>query len=94
MVQLYVSRRGLPIETPIRSLKGFKRITLKKGETRTVSFTLMPEDLAVVDADGRELAMPGEVLLSVGGQQPDAEAVARKNVVEKKMRLTGKTINL
>lgn len=94
VVQLYVSRRGLSIETPIRSLKGFKRITLKKGETRTVSFTLMPEDLAVVDADGRELAMPGEVLLSVGGQQPDAEAVARKNVVEKKMRLTGKTINL
>lgn len=94
VVQLYVARRGLSLETPIRSLKGFKRIALKKGETRMITFTLQPEDLSVVDTDGRMLAMPGEVVLSVGGRQPNAEAIVRKNVVEKRMKLTGKTINL
>lgn len=94
VVQLYVSRRNLEIETPIRSLKSFKRIALKKGETRIVTFTLYPEDLSIVDTDGRELAMPGEVVISIGGKQPDVEAIVRKNAIERKIKLTGKTINL
>ena len=94
IVQLYVSRHGLPFETPIRSLKGFKRISLKKGEARVVSFTLQPEELAVVDDEGRIWAMPGEVLLSIGGKQPDKKSLENKKVIEKKIELTGEKINL
>lgn len=94
IVQLYVSRYGLPFETPIRSLKGFKRISLKKGEARVVSFTLQPEELAVVDDEGRIWAMPGEVLLSIGGKQPDKKSLENKKVIEKKIELTGEKINL
>lgn len=94
IVQLYVSRHGLPFETPIRSLKGFKRISLKKGEARVVSFMLQPEELAVVDDEGRIWAMPGEVLLSIGGKQPDKKSLENKKVIEKKIELTGEKINL
>ncbi len=40
VVQLYVSDRESTVFRPVRELKGFEKIALKPGETRTVSFTL------------------------------------------------------
>src|ERR1700740_173063 len=45
VVQLYIHQRHGTSARPVRELKGFQRITLKPGETRTLSFTLKPEDL-------------------------------------------------
>ena len=55
VVQLYLSGAG----DAIRSLRGFQRIHLKAGETRTVTFNLAPEDLPKT-----------KVQISVGGGQP------------------------
>lgn len=71
VVQLYISH---PKDTykmmPIRSLKGFKRINLKKGESKEVTFTLHPEDLALVDEQGNLVQEASAIQLFVGGGQP------------------------
>ena len=46
-VQLYVRLQGTSVAQPVRALKGFQRVSLAPGETRTVSFTVAPEALAL-----------------------------------------------
>ncbi|HET9279211.1 MAG TPA: glycoside hydrolase family 3 C-terminal domain-containing protein, partial [Flavitalea sp.] len=70
VVQLYVSHQGLRGKAPLRALKGFQRIALKAGETKTVSFTLTSEQLSLVSEEGKMLEPKGKVVLSVGGGQP------------------------
>ena len=71
VVQLYVSHpQNGNTRVPLRALKGFKRIHLKKGESRTVTFTLSPEELALVDVRGNLVQKAGNVELYVGGGQP------------------------
>ncbi|HEY8618214.1 glycoside hydrolase family 3 protein [Phenylobacterium sp.] len=69
VVQLYLSHPGKP-DAPLRSLQGFERIHLKRGETRTVRFTLQDRALSVVAADGARAIEPGPVEVWVGGGQP------------------------
>lgn len=45
VAQLYIHQRSGSASRPIRELKGFQRVSLKPGETRTLRFTLKPEDL-------------------------------------------------
>ena len=69
VVQLYVTPPpggGVPL----RSLKGFERITLAPGGTRTVSFRLTPRDLAFADSKGVMRTRKGDYSLWVGGGQP------------------------
>lgn len=49
VVQLYVKNKASKQREPIRALKGFQRINLKKGETRTVQITLASADLRTFD---------------------------------------------
>ena len=72
VVQLYVSRDGK--DEPIRSLKGFKRIHLNPGESKTVSFTLAPEDLVIYRLGEGRSVNPGKVNVTVGGGQPGTMA--------------------
>ena len=55
---------------PVRSLKGFERIVLAPGETRTVSFHLTPRDLAFADSKGTMRTRKGPYRVWVGGGQP------------------------
>lgn len=58
VVELYVGG-GEEVDDPIRQLRGFQRIHLRPNETRTVEFTIAPEDL-----------LADKVKISVGGGQP------------------------
>ena len=69
VVQLYISN-DRKFRTPIRSLKGFDRISLKAGESMDVVFTVAPDELTVVDQKGVSVPMKGKVKVSVGGGQP------------------------
>ena len=69
VVQLYASHPGAA-GAPIRALKGFERIHLKQGETKTVSFTLDPRALSIVDPQGVRKVVPGRVEFWIGGGQP------------------------
>jgi beta-glucosidase len=75
VVQLYLSNKR-DFATPIRALKGFKRIHLKTGESQTVEFTLTEKDLSVVGVDGNAVPLKGEVVISLGGGQPSAAALS------------------
>ena len=72
VVQLYISHPKTYSITPIRSLKGFKRIHLKSGERQTVEFTLTPRDLGLVNDAGRLVENPSSdpITLFIGGGQP------------------------
>jgi beta-glucosidase len=82
VVQLYVSHPDAKIPVAIRTLQGFRRIHLKAGASREVEFELQPEQLALFGDDMRVQVMPGRVMLAVGGKQPDANAIAKKQVVQ------------
>lgn len=71
VVQLYVihpKNGNTPV--PACALKGFKRLHLRAGESRTVTFTLSPEELALVDSKGNLVEKEGTVELYIGGGQP------------------------
>lgn len=59
-VQLYVGDPVASLARPVKELKDFRKITLKPGESQTVSFTLRPEQLAFTGIDGKRIAEPGE----------------------------------
>ncbi|MBK5269973.1 MAG: fibronectin type III-like domain-contianing protein, partial [Bacteroidia bacterium] len=82
VAQLYVSYPGQTIKTPVRALKGFKRLFLKAGESKTVSFELSPEDISVVDEDGNLINATGKITISIGGSQPDPETKTSMKTVE------------
>ena len=70
VVQLYTSQKVEGLECPKYSLKGFRRIHLKAGETRQVAFSLTPEQLKLVNNDGEYQWIPGKVTITVGGASP------------------------
>jgi beta-glucosidase len=54
VAQLYIHQRYGTSARPVRELKGFQRVTLKPGETRTLTFTLKPDDLRYWSAATRD----------------------------------------
>ena len=70
VVQLYVTDIEASVPVPLRHLEGVARVSLKAGETRTVSFVLTPEQLVAYDDDGRPFVESGAFEISVGGGQP------------------------
>jgi beta-glucosidase len=89
VVQLYVSLPDSKLQTSIRSLQGFKRIHLKAGESEVVNFMLTPDQIAGRNEHNVPIVEAGKVLISVGGKQPDAKAIASKQVVQKEVQING-----
>jgi beta-glucosidase len=67
VVQLYVRDPEASVPRPVRELKGFAKVALKRGQTRTVTFTLTPRELAFFDV-GRNAwrTEPGAFEIQVG----------------------------
>jgi beta-glucosidase len=77
VVQLYLAHVSLD-GAPLRSLAGFSRVHLDRGEKKTVKFVLLDRDLSVVDAAGKHRILPGEVDAWIGGGQPIATSTLTK----------------
>jgi beta-glucosidase len=82
VVQLYVMNQNRNMKSPLKALKGFKRITLKAGESKIVAFELTPQDLSVPDEQGSMQLLKGKIALSVGGGQPDEKLETTSNSVK------------
>lgn len=67
VVQLYVNDVISSVTTPVKALKGFDKVELKSGEEREVSFSLTPEDIAILDQDMKMVVEPGVFEVMVGG---------------------------
>lgn len=94
VVQLYVRHEDGDADQPVRSLKGFQRIHLKKGQKKEVRFLLDRESFSTVLDDGRRVVAPGKASISVGGRQPEESAVRAGEVVSARLELAGPVINL
>ena len=66
VVQLYVKDKEASVAKPLKSLKKFNKIFLKKGESKTIEFELTPEDLSIFDNQGNSFVEPGEFEIFVG----------------------------
>ncbi len=67
VVQLYIRDEVASITLPLRELKGFKKVFLKKGETQKVTLSLNSGQLAFYHPDLELYAEPGEFTVFVGG---------------------------
>ncbi len=65
-VQLYVHERYAPVSTPVKQLRGFERVALDPGEEKTVTFTLGPQDLQLLDRNMHWVVVPGTFDVMVG----------------------------
>ena len=73
--QLYIHQRVASVTQPVMQLKGFERITLKPGEKRTVTFTVNPEMLSIVNIDMHRVVEPGIFDLMVGPSSDKTSSV-------------------
>jgi beta-glucosidase len=87
VVQLYVRDADARVTRPVMELKGFKRVTLKPGATRTVTFTLFVNQLGFCDADMRYVVEPGIIEVMIGAASDDVR-------MEGKFEITGETTDI
>jgi beta-glucosidase len=73
VVQLYVRDVVGTVTRPVKELKGFQKVSLKAGESREVTFTLTPNDLAFYNAELKFTTEPGEFQVFVGGNSRDVK---------------------
>jgi beta-glucosidase len=66
VVQLYVRDLVSSVTRPVLELRGFERVTLRPGETRTVTLRLAPSAFALWDAAMRRVIEPGDFELLAG----------------------------
>lgn len=71
VVQLYVRDLVGSVTRPVKELKGFEKISLKAGESKTVTFTITPDMLAFHRIDMTYGTEPGEFNLFIGGNSRD-----------------------
>ena len=82
VVQLYLRDVLSSVTTYDQVLRGFQRIPLKAGETRTVTFTLGPEDLQLFNAQQRWVVEPGTFEVQVGSSSADIRLKGRFDIKE------------
>jgi beta-glucosidase len=77
VVQLYLTHpQKAGAQTPLFALKSYQRVKLAPGASQTVKFTLTPDMLAQVNAQGQSVAPSGPVTVWVGGSLPSARSLA------------------
>jgi len=73
VVQLYIRDLFGKVVRPVKELKGFQKVFVKKGETKTVSFTLTPEDLKFYDDELNFDWESGEFDIMVGTNSQEVQ---------------------
>lgn len=73
VVQLYIRDLVGSITRPVQELKGFQKVFLKPGETKTITFTITPEDLKFYNYDLVYDWEPGEFVIMVGSNSRDVK---------------------
>lgn len=67
VVQLYIRDLTASIVRPVKELKGFQKIMLKAGESKSIEFTLSAKDLSFFDGNGKTILEAGKFHVFVGG---------------------------
>lgn len=78
VAQLYLRDMVGSISRPVAELKGFQKVLLKKGESKTLTFRLAPDALKFYNNDLKFAAEPGDFQVMVGGNSRDVQMVPFK----------------
>jgi beta-glucosidase len=74
VVQLYIRDLVGSITRPVKELKGFQKISLKASETKTVTFSIAPNDLKFYNSNLKYDWEPGDFVIMVGGNSRDVKS--------------------
>ncbi len=75
VVQLYIRDLVSSVTRPVKELKGFKRISLAPGESKTVSLDIRPEHLGLTDIDKEFVVELGDFEVMVGSSSRDSDLI-------------------
>ena len=73
VVQMYIRDLFSSVTRPIKELKGFQKVFLKAGETKTVAIDITPEALAFFDVKMKYIVEPGDFEIMVGNSSRDED---------------------
>ena len=71
VVQMYIKDKVSSVTTYESILRGFDRVHLKANETKTVNFTITPEDLEILDINMNWTVEPGDFEVLIGASSVD-----------------------
>ena len=74
VVQLYIRDVVGSITRPVKELKGFQKISFKAGETKTVTFSITPNDLKFYNSNLKYDWEPGDFVIMIGGNSRDVKS--------------------
>ena len=70
-VQMYLHERYAPVSLPVKQLRGFERVALNPGETKTITLAIRPQDLMLLDRDMLWRVVPGTFDVTIGNSAED-----------------------
>jgi beta-glucosidase len=73
VVQLYIRDLVSSVTRPVMELKGFEKVNLRPGQTKTVTFTITPDMLAFYNLDMAFTVEPGEFAIMVGNSSAELQ---------------------
>jgi len=71
IVQLCLEDVVSSVATPVKQLRGFAKLAIDPGETKTRTFRLTADDLALYDKNLRRMVEPGQLRVMVGSSSKD-----------------------
>ncbi len=83
VVQLYTRDVVSSVTTYEKNLRGFQRLHLKAGESKTVTFTLNPDDFALWDRNMHFVVEPGKFKVMIGSSSEDIRLTGEVEIVGK-----------
>ncbi|MBD8389312.1 glycoside hydrolase family 3 N-terminal domain-containing protein [Dysgonomonas sp. BGC7] len=80
VVQLYIRDEFASVVQPVKQLKHFERVKLKKGETKNIVFSLSNSDLSIINEKMERIVEPGTFSLLIGASADDIRLEGKLNV--------------
>jgi len=81
IVQLYTRDLVSSVTTYEKNLRGFERVSLKPGETRTLKFVLTPADLSLWNREMQFVVEPGKFKVMIGSSSEDIRLTGEFEIV-------------
>lgn len=82
VVQLYIRDMHSSVARPVMELKGFRRIHLKAGQMKTISFSITSEMLSMLDVNMKEVVEPGAFRIMIGCSSRDVKLKETLMIIE------------
>jgi beta-glucosidase len=73
VVQMYIRDVVSSVTRPVKELKGFQKVYLKLGESKTIALKITPEQLAFTNIEKKYVVEPGDFEIMIGNSSQDSD---------------------